>query len=62
MDRRIEKQTEYVLWKLSKIAEAAGVTLDRSVKADVYIGDPSDYAGMEKVWKRWFPRIHRRDA
>jgi enamine deaminase RidA (YjgF/YER057c/UK114 family) len=52
----IEKQTEYVLWKLSKIAGAAGVTLDRTIKADVYIGDPSDYAGMEKVWKRWFPK------
>ena len=51
----IEKQTEYVLWKLTKTAEAAGTTLDRAVKADVYIGDPSDYAGMEKVWKRWFP-------
>jgi enamine deaminase RidA (YjgF/YER057c/UK114 family) len=51
----IEKQTEYTLWKLSKIAEAAGTTLSRTVKADVYIGDPSDYEGMEKVWKRWFP-------
>lgn len=51
----IEKQTEYTLWKLSKIAEAAGTTLARTVKADVYIGDPSDYEGMEKVWKRWFP-------
>ena len=51
----IEKQTEYVLWKLAKTAEAAGTTLDRAVKADVYIGHPSDYAGMEKVWKRWFP-------
>jgi enamine deaminase RidA (YjgF/YER057c/UK114 family) len=51
----IEKQSEYVLWKLSKTAEAVGTTLDRTVKADVYIGDPSDYAGMEKVWKRWFP-------
>jgi enamine deaminase RidA (YjgF/YER057c/UK114 family) len=52
----IEKQTEYVLWKLSKTAEAAGTTLDLTVKADVYIGDPSDYAGMDKVWKRWFPK------
>jgi enamine deaminase RidA (YjgF/YER057c/UK114 family) len=51
----IEKQTEYVLWKLSKTAEAAGTSLKRTVKADVYIGDPSDYAGMERVWKRWFP-------
>lgn len=51
----IEKQTEYTLWKLSKIAEAAGTSMDRAVKADVYIGDPSDYDGMERVWKRWFP-------
>ncbi len=51
----IETQTEYVLWKLSKIAEAAGTTLDRTVKADVYIGSPTEYEGMDKVWKRWFP-------
>jgi enamine deaminase RidA (YjgF/YER057c/UK114 family) len=51
----IEKQTEYTLWKLSKTAEAAGTSFERAVKADVYIGDPSDFAGMEKVWKRWFP-------
>jgi enamine deaminase RidA (YjgF/YER057c/UK114 family) len=51
----IEQQTEFVLWKQSKIAEAAGTSLDRAVKADVYIGDPSDYDGMERVWKRWFP-------
>ena len=51
----IEKQTEYVLQKLAKIAEEAGTSFDRAVKAEVYIGHPSDYAGMEKVWKRWFP-------
>lgn len=51
----IEQQTEYTLWKLQKIAESAGTSLARAVKADVYIGDPSDFEGMEKVWKRWFP-------
>ncbi|KHA54092.1 RidA family protein [Sulfitobacter geojensis] len=51
----IEKQTDYTLWKLSKIAEAAGTTLDRAVKADVYIGDPADFEGMDRVWKKWFP-------
>jgi enamine deaminase RidA (YjgF/YER057c/UK114 family) len=50
----IEKQTEYTLEKLQRIAEAAGTTLQRAVKADVYIGSPSDYAGMDRVWKRWF--------
>ncbi len=52
----IEKQTDYVLRKLARIAEAAGSSIERAVKADVYIGDPSDYAGMERVWRHWFPK------
>lgn len=51
----IEAQTDYTLSKLAAIAEAAGSSLERAVKADVYIGHPSDYAGMDRVWKRWFP-------
>ncbi len=51
----IEAQTDYTLAKLARIAEAAGSSLERAVKADVYIGHPSDYAGMDRVWKRWFP-------
>lgn len=51
----IEAQTDYTLSKLAAIAEAAGSSLARAVKADVYIGDPSDFAGMDRVWKRWFP-------
>lgn len=50
----IEAQTDYTLSKLAAIAEAAGSSLARAVKADVYIGDPSDFAGMDRVWKRWF--------
>lgn len=51
----IEAQTEYTLQKQQKIAEAAGSSLDRAVKATVYIGHPDDFHGMDKVWKRWFP-------
>jgi enamine deaminase RidA (YjgF/YER057c/UK114 family) len=51
----IEKQTNYVLEKLAAMAEAADTSLDRAVKAEVYIGHPSDFAGMDRVWKRWFP-------
>jgi enamine deaminase RidA (YjgF/YER057c/UK114 family) len=51
----IEAQTDYTLSKLAAIAEAAGTSLKRAVKADVYIGHPSDYAGMDRVWRRWFP-------
>jgi enamine deaminase RidA (YjgF/YER057c/UK114 family) len=51
----IEAQTEYTLQKLERIAEAAGSSLERCVKATVYIGHPNDFHGMERVWKRWFP-------
>ena len=51
----METQTDYTLQKLAAIAEAAGTSFERAVKADVYIGDPSDYAAMDRVWKRWFP-------
>jgi enamine deaminase RidA (YjgF/YER057c/UK114 family) len=51
----IEAQTDYTLKKLDAIAEAAGTSLDRCVKANVYIGHPSDYEGMDRVWRQWFP-------
>ena len=51
----IETHTDYTLSKLAKIAESAGTSLKRAVKADVYIGDPGDFSGMDKVWRRWFP-------
>lgn len=52
----IEAQTEYVLQKLEKIAQAAGSSLDRCVKATVYIGHPMEFHGMDRVWKQWFPK------
>ena len=52
----IETQAEYVLQKLDKIARAAGTSLDRCVKATVYIGHPNDFPGMERVWRNWFPK------
>ncbi|MPZ22246.1 MAG: RidA family protein [Dehalococcoidia bacterium] len=51
----IEKQTEATLQKLQRIAAAAGSSLDRCVKASVYIGHPRDFAGMDRVWREWFP-------
>jgi enamine deaminase RidA (YjgF/YER057c/UK114 family) len=51
----IESQTEYTLQKLEKIAEVAGSSLKRCVKATVYISSPDDFAGMDRVWKKWFP-------
>jgi enamine deaminase RidA (YjgF/YER057c/UK114 family) len=55
LDSEIEAQTEDTLRRLDAIASAVGTTLQRCVKAEVYIGHPSDFAGMDRVWKRWFP-------
>ncbi len=51
----IEAQTDYTLKKLDLIAKAAGSSLERCVKANVYIGPLSDYEGMDRVWQQWFP-------
>jgi enamine deaminase RidA (YjgF/YER057c/UK114 family) len=51
----IETQTEYTLQKLERIAETAGTSFDRCVKATVYIGHPNDFYGMDRVWRTWFP-------
>jgi len=50
----IEAQTEYTLSMMSRIAEAAGTSLDRCVKADVTIAHPRDFLGMDRVWRKWF--------
>ena len=52
----VERQTEHVLDKLSAIAESAGTSLADAVKADVYIGHPEDFAAMDRVWKKRFPK------
>jgi enamine deaminase RidA (YjgF/YER057c/UK114 family) len=51
----IETQTEYTLERLAQLAELAGSSLERCVRADVTLGHPSDYYGFERVWRRWFP-------
>ena len=48
-------QTEATLRHTKDIVEAAGGTLDDIVKTTVYLGDVSDYAGMNEVYRRYFP-------
>jgi enamine deaminase RidA (YjgF/YER057c/UK114 family) len=54
-DSDVERQTAYTLEKQAAIAEAAGTSLDRAVKATVYIGHPSEFEAMDRAWRRWFP-------
>jgi reactive intermediate/imine deaminase len=50
----IELQTEYVLSNLKKTFEAAGSSLDKVVKAEVFLTDLNNFHGFDKVWKRYF--------
>ena len=54
-DSSVAQQTERTLQKLALVAESAGSSLEQAVKAEVYIGHPSDFAAMDEVWKHWFP-------
>ena len=55
-DSTVEKQADYVLEKLALRAAAAGTSFDAAVKADVYLGHPRDFAALDRVWRRWFPK------
>jgi 2-iminobutanoate/2-iminopropanoate deaminase len=49
------RQTARVLDNLKAIVEAAGSSLDRAVKATVYLKDMNDFAAMNEVYARYFP-------
>ncbi|HXJ15644.1 MAG TPA: RidA family protein [Candidatus Polarisedimenticolia bacterium] len=50
----IARQTARVLENLKAIVEAAGSSLDRAVKATVYLKDMNDFAAMNEVYARYF--------
>lgn len=49
-------QTARVMENLKAIIEAAGSSLDRAVKATVYLKDMQDFAAMNEVYGRYFPK------
>jgi enamine deaminase RidA (YjgF/YER057c/UK114 family) len=51
----IELQTEYILGNLRQTFAAAGSSLDRVVKAQVFLTDLASFHGFDRVWKRFFP-------
>ena len=52
----IAQQTERVLENLKGVLEAAGSSLDRAVKTTVYLKDMNDFAAMNEVYARYFPK------
>ena len=49
----IAEQTEQTLENLKAILEAAGTSLDRAVKATVYLKDMNDFAAMNAVYAKY---------
>jgi enamine deaminase RidA (YjgF/YER057c/UK114 family) len=51
----IKRETRYILENLRKTFRAAGTSLDRVVKAQVFLTDLADYNGFDEVWSEFFP-------
>jgi len=52
----VARQTARVLENLKAIVEAAGSSLERAVKATVFLKDMNDFAAMNEVYARYFPK------
>jgi enamine deaminase RidA (YjgF/YER057c/UK114 family) len=50
----IKLQTEYVMRNLQRTFEAAGSSLDKIVKAQVFLTDLKYFNGFDEVWKKYF--------
>ncbi len=50
----IAQQTARVFDNLKAVVEAAGSSLDKAVKATVYLKDMNDFAAMNEVYARYF--------
>jgi 2-iminobutanoate/2-iminopropanoate deaminase len=50
----VAAQTERVLENLKGILQAAGSSLDRAVRATVFLADMNDFAAMNEVYARYF--------
>jgi 2-iminobutanoate/2-iminopropanoate deaminase len=51
----IEAQTEQALENLKAVLAASGTSFEHVVKVNVYLANVADYAGMNAVYRRYFP-------
>lgn len=51
----IKRETRYILDNLVKTFKAAGSSLDKVVKAQVFLTDMADFNGFDEVWREFFP-------
>ena len=55
VDGDIEVQTVRVMENLKAVLEAGGSSLEKTVKTTVFLADRTDFAGMNRVFARYFP-------
>jgi 2-iminobutanoate/2-iminopropanoate deaminase len=53
----IKEQTRQVLENLKAVLDAAGSSLDRVVKATVFLKEMSDFAAMNEVYAEYFSAV-----
>jgi 2-iminobutanoate/2-iminopropanoate deaminase len=51
----IQEQTRQALTNCEAVLRAAGATVDDVVEVGVLLTDPTDFAGMNEEYARWFP-------
>jgi 2-iminobutanoate/2-iminopropanoate deaminase len=51
----VQAQTRQALVNCRTILDAGGATLDDVVEVGVLLADPTDFAGMNEEYARWFP-------
>jgi len=50
----IKLQTQYILQNLARTFQAAGTSLDRVIKAQVFLTDLNHFNGFDEAWKQHF--------
>jgi enamine deaminase RidA (YjgF/YER057c/UK114 family) len=51
----IKRETRYILNNLKKTFQAAGTSLNKVVKAQVFLTELADFNGFDEVWREFFP-------
>jgi 2-iminobutanoate/2-iminopropanoate deaminase len=51
----IQEQTRHCLTNIEAILKAAGSSIDKIVSVTFILAEPTDFAGLNDEWRRWFP-------
>jgi 2-iminobutanoate/2-iminopropanoate deaminase len=54
--KTIQEQTAQCLRNIEAILIAGGSSLEKVISATFILADPSNYAGMNEEWVKWFPK------